>query len=463
MDSRFRGLPSVDRVLSDKRVKCLLDEYPHDLVVDVVRQQLDEERASIAQGDDASGFDAIVESVCSEVAALVAPRPRPVINATGVIIHTNIGRAPLSQEAVRAMEAASRGYCNLEFDLDTGSRGSRNVHVERLLCQLTGAEAALVVNNNASGVMLGLAALAKRKEVIVPRGQAVEIGGSFRIPEIMRQSGAKLVEVGTTNCTYINDYEQAIGERTAALLRVHSSNFKLLGFTHTVSLEELVALGSRHDIPVLDDLGSGCLIDTTQFGLDPEPMVQDSVSKGAGLAFCSGDKLLGGPQAGLIVGRKALVDRLKKHPLARATRVDKTRLAGLHATLVSYIKGEAMRGIPVWRMISMPLSEVDRRAKRWAGELGDAAQVMDGESTVGGGSLPGGTLPTRVVAIGAQGRKKEGKPIQELARRLRTGELPVIGRVSGNLLLLDPRTVPPEEDTAVVQAVRSALQELGYP
>ena len=460
MENRFRSLPSVDRLMSEDMIKQLRDEYPHDLLVDLIRQHLEQDRVSIALGNPCPSINEIVEAVCARAQALASPNPRPVINASGVILHTNLGRAPLSQEAIAAMDLASKGYCNLELDLDSGTRGSRNIHIEGVLCQLTGAEAALVVNNNASAVLLALTALAKRREVIVSRGQAVEIGGGFRIPEVMKQSGAKLVEVGTTNSTYAQDFEQAIGQRTAALLRVHSSNFKIVGFTHAVTLEELVALGNRHELPVFDDLGSGCFLDTTEFGLDPEPMVQQSISLGVGLAFFSGDKLVGGPQAGLIVGKKHLVDKLKKHPLARAVRIDKVRLAGLVTTLIPYLKGEAVNNIPVWRMISAPLDEMEKRATHWAQALGDLAQVIEGESMVGGGSLPGGTLPTRLVAVGKQGKKREQNVAQILAQRLRTQEPPVVGRLSGSILLLDPRSVLPEEDQAVLQALGSAVASL---
>jgi L-seryl-tRNA(Ser) seleniumtransferase len=318
---------------------------------------------------------------------------------------------------------------------------------------LTGAEGALVVNNNASALLLSLSALAKGREVIVSRGQAVEIGGGVRIPEIMRQSGAKLIEVGTTNCTYLADYEAAIAARTVALLRVHSSNFRLVGFTESVPLEQLVRLSELHDLLVLDDLGSGCLLDTTKFGLIPEPMVQQSIASHVGLAFFSGDKLLGGPQAGLIVGKKLLVDKLKKHPLARAVRIDKIRLAGLAATLRHYLKGEELSTIPIWRMVSTPLDAIERRADRWAQSLGGLAAVIDGESVVGGGSLPGGTLPTKLLAL--KGHRKHLKSVQELARGLRCQQPPVIVRLEGNRLLLDPRTVLPEDDDALLQAVRS--------
>ncbi len=456
MNSEFRRLPSVDRLISEERIKQLEGIYPQELLVNLVRQHLERDRLSIAAGNPCPSIDEIVESICAQLRELGNPSLRPVINATGVILHTNLGRAPLSREAAAAMDTVARGYSNLEFNLDSGIRGSRQTHIEQILCQLTGAEAALVVNNNASAVLLGLTALAKRKEVIVSRGQAVEIGGSFRIPDVMRQSGAKLIEVGTTNCTYISDYEQAINPRTVALMRVHSSNFQVVGFTHSVTLEELVALGQQYDLPILDDLGSGCFLDTATFGLAPEPMVQQSVAIGAGLVFFSGDKLVGGPQAGIIVGKKQLIDRLKKHPLARAVRIDKIRLAGLAATLVHYLKGEAVKKIPVWSMLSAPLEEIDRRARMWAEALGGLAQVIEGESMIGGGSLPGSTLPTRLVAIGGGGKRKGQSTAQTLARKLRRNEkCPIIGRISGDVLLLDPRSVLPEEDRIVLPVLRN--------
>jgi L-seryl-tRNA(Ser) seleniumtransferase len=458
MESELRRLPSVDKVISDERIKQVREAYSHELVVNLVRQRLEEDRLAITQGSPCPSLDGIVDSIRSRLQALTQSSLRPVINASGVLLHTNLGRAPLSKEATMAMELVAAGYCNLEFDLDSGVRGSRNVHIERLLCQLTGAEAALVVNNNASAVLLALTALAKRKEVIVSRGQAVEIGGGFRIPDVMRQSGAKLVEVGTTNCTYIHDYEQAIGTSTAALLRVHASNFRVEGFTHSVSIEEMLTIGNRHGLPVLDDLGSGCFLDTTVYGLAPEPMVQRSVALGVGLAFFSGDKLVGGPQAGVIVGNKLLVDKLKRHALVRALRTDKIRLAGLAATLIHYLKGEALAKIPVWRMISMPLYEVERRAGLWAQALGDLAHVIEGETMVGGGSLPGSTLPTRLVAV--NDKAGQGSSAQFLARKLRRNEPPVIGRISGDVLLLDPRSVLPEEDDIVLKALKTSVAGL---
>jgi len=486
MGEEFRHLPSVDKILADERFKRAGESYPHDLLVSLIRQQLEQERLAIASGKTASPLPEIVDSICAHLQALENPGPCPIINATGVILHTNLGRAPLSQETILAMDAVAKGYSNLEFDLATGKRGSRQVHIESLLCQLTGAEAAIVVNNNASAVLLGLTALARRKEVIVSRGQAVEIGGGFRIPDVMRQSGAKLIEVGTTNCTYIRDYEQSISPRTAALMRVHSSNFKVMGFTSEVAFEDLIALADRNNLLVLDDLGSGCFLDTAEFGLAPEPTVPQSVTLGAGLTFFSGDKLVGGPQAGIIVGKKQFVDKLRRHPLARAVRIDKIRLAGLVATLIHYLKGEAttkipvwrmiLKGeattkIPVWRMISAPLKEVDRRAKQWAQVLSGLAQMVEGETMIGGGSLPGGTLPTRLVAIGGKkgrntaqilsiGGKKGRNTAQILSQKLRLQEMPIIGRISEDVLLLDPRSVLPEEDKMVLQALQGLTADL---
>ena len=449
----LRKLPSVDRLLREEAIRALVEEHGHDLTVEAVRQALDLARQGILAGGACPPTEELVEMARASLQALLRPTLRPVINATGVIIHTNLGRAPLSAEARAAMEAAARGYSNLEYDLEAGRRGSRYVHAEELLCRLTGAEAALVVNNNAGAVLLILSALARGGEVIISRGQLVEIGGGFRIPDVMRQSGARLVEVGTTNRTYLEDYEEAIGEDTALLMRVHRSNFRLTGFVHEPNLGELVELGKKHGLDVVDDLGSGALLDTSVYGLAHEPTVQESIAQGAALVSASGDKLLGGPQAGIIVGRGDLIARLKRHPLTRALRVDKTTLAGLQATLLHYLKGEAEEKIPVWRMIATPLEALQERAKAWAERLreaGIAASVVDGRSAVGGGSLPGETLPTKLVAI-------EADSPDELARRLRLGDPPVIGRIEGDRLLLDPRTVLEGEDELLLEAVRRAL------
>jgi L-seryl-tRNA(Ser) seleniumtransferase len=463
MTSAFRDLPSVSRLLAHRRLRPLASLVPEATVTELVRQQLDDARQAIATGQPCPPTDVLVESILARADLLLHPSLRPVINATGVIIHTNLGRAPLSAEARAAMEAASRGYSNLEFDLEEGQRGSRLVHLEPLLRQITGADAALAVNNNAAAVLLGLTALCQGREVIVSRGQAVEIGGGFRIPEVMRQSGARLVEVGTTNRTYLRDYEEAIGENSAALLRVHASNFRVVGFAESTPLADMARLAHERGFLLLDDIGSGCLIDTTQFGLAPEPTVQESLAAGADLTFFSGDKLFGGPQAGIIVGRAELVDRLRRHPLARALRMDKGSIAALAATAAHYLRGEALQKVPVWQMISMPLEVVQRRARRWARAIsagggsasgrGAPARVADGRSMVGGGSLPEESLPTRLLAIAPEG----GAGVTELARRLRLGQPPVVARIERDHLLLDPRTVLPEEDASLIAAVRAAL------
>ena len=462
MNTEFRNLPSVDQVLAHEHLQQLAEShsFPHSLLVSLVRESLDGARRAIVGGKPSPTLDEVVEAVTDRLQILETPQLRPVINATGILLHTNLGRAPLSREATEAISAVATDYSNLEFDLRSGRRGSRHVHVEDILCQLTGAEAAMVVNNNASGVLLGLTALAKRKEVIVSRGQAVEIGGSFRIPDVMRQSGAKLVEVGTTNCTYAADYEQAITPRTVALMRVHSSNFRLVGFVSEATLEEIADVGKRNNVTVLDDLGSGCFLDTAEFGLEPEPMVQQGIAAGVGLSFFSGDKLVGGPQAGIIVGQRQLVDKLKQHPMARAIRIDKIRLAALIATLIHYLKGEATSKIPVWRMIATPLEEIERRAKLWVRALDGLGEVIEGEAMVGGGSLPGGTLPTRLVAIGEQDRRKKGNISQTISARLRSMPVPLIGRISEDRLLLDPRSVLPEDDVAVLAALQDIASEL---
>jgi L-seryl-tRNA(Ser) seleniumtransferase len=459
MTSQFRSLPSVDKVLANSTIKRLTVIYSRELVTAVVRQLLEKERTAIAERKTPADFESIVAAVATELDRLGSPSLRPVINATGVILHTNLGRAPLSRDTIRAMENIAGRYCNLEVDLESGERGWRESHIESVICKLTGAEAALVVNNNAGAVLLALTVLAKRKEVVVSRGESVEIGGGFRITEIMRQSSAKLVEVGATNCTYIEDYEEAITPRTAALLRVHSSNFKIVGFTHSVDLVELVDLGKKKALPVIDNLGSGCLFDTTAFGLGPEPVVAKSIACGADAVCFSGDKLVGGPQAGIIAGKRELIAKLKKHPLERALRLDKIRLAGLSATLIHYLKGEALEKVPVWAMISMPIETIETRARQWAAAAGENADVVDGESMIGGGSLPGGTLPTKLLAIKAEAGKQTAVKAHVIAQRLRRHMPPVIGRVNEDILLLDPRTVLPDEDATVIEALQNLVRK----
>lgn len=449
----LRQLPSVERLLQEPAVQTLALTHTRPVVLAAVRAALDAERAAVRAGAAPRDLAALVAAVTAQIEAFARPPLRRVLNATGVVLHTNLGRAPLSASALAALAAVGGGYSNLEYDLETGARGSRHEHVAERLRRLTGAPAALVVNNNASAVLLVLAALAAGREVIVSRGQLVEIGGGFRVPEVLRQSGARLVEVGTTNRTYIDDYAAAITPDTALLLRVHPSNFQLRGFVHSATLDELVALGRQHGLPVVDDLGSGAVLDTAAFGLAHEPMVQESVRAGAGLVCFSGDKLLGGPQAGIIVGDASLVARLKRHPLLRAVRPDKLTLAALAATLDHYLRGEALQAIPIWRMIAAPAEMLAARAERWAAALRGwdvPATVVAGASPVGGGSLPEETLPTWLVALAV------ADPMA-LAARLRAGEPPVIARIERERLLLDPRTILPEEDALLLTALQAAL------
>ncbi|MCB8949842.1 MAG: L-seryl-tRNA(Sec) selenium transferase [Ardenticatenaceae bacterium] len=439
----LRELPSVDRLLNTAMAVDMMLAYGRSLTVESLRQSLEAARSSILGGKASyAPMNAmLVDDARVWLESYLAPTLQPVINGTGVIVHTNLGRAPLSAAARQAIEDAAKGYSTLEYDLPSGQRGSRTVHAEQLLTRITDAEAALVVNNNAAAVLLMLTTLCQGKEVIISRGQLVEIGGGFRIPDVMAQSGAKLVEVGTTNRTHLRDYQNAITENTAALLVAHHSNYKVIGFTSEPTLAELAELAHEHNLPLLYDQGSGALLDSSPYGLEPEPTVLDGLAAGADVVAFSGDKLLGGPQAGILVGRQDLVARLKKHPLARAVRADKLCLAGLSATLTHYLTENALEEIPVWRMISRPLDKIGPEADTWAARLqeqGIQAEVVDGRSTVGGGSLPGTSLPSRVVAI------NHDDPDQ-LAARLRQEKIPVIGRIQDGRFLIDPRTILPEQ------------------
>ena len=453
-DHGLRAMPSVDRVLSEPALAETLASYKREIVVDAVRGELTRARADVVAGGEAPASSAVAEAVVASGMSAWRRWPIPVINATGVILHTNLGRAPMSEAATSAAGAAGEGYSDLELDLDGGRRGSRHTAVATLLHQLTGAEAAIAVNNNAGAMLLGLAAVAAGKEVVVSRGEASEIGGGFRIPAVLVQSGAMLVEVGTVNRTYARDYERAITERTAALLVVHRSNFKVIGFTAEPGLADIVEVGRAHDLPVLHDLGSGALLDTADFGLTHEPMPQESLAAGTGLVFFSGDKLLGGPQAGIVVGGKELVGKLASHPLARALRADKLTLAALHATLLHYVRNEAAEQVPVWRMIALSVDEIQARAEAMARSLGRVADVVPGSSAMGGGSLPADEMETRLVSIDPSGI---GGGADAVAQRLRTGEPPVLPRIESDRILLDPRTIPPGRDSDVVRAVEAAL------
>ena len=417
------------------------------LLTQAARAVLAECRAAVHDGAAVPALAAIVERVLEHIATEQMPSLRPVINASGVIIQTNLGRAPLSVAARRAMSAIAAGYSNLEYDLEAGERGSRSVHSAAQWTRLTGAEAALVVNNAAAALLLTLSGLAVGREVLVSRGQAVEIGGGFRIPDVLRQSGCTLVDVGTTNRTYAADYTAAITPNTAAIVRVHSSNFRLIGFVHEPTLGELATVAQAANIVLIDDLGSGALLNTAQYGLAPEPTVQESLAAGAEVVIFSGDKLLGGPQAGIILGKQTTINTLAKHPLLRALRVDKITLAGLAATLQAYERGTATSDIPVWQMISASVASLRMRAERIVAALPDPPSIVASESTVGGGSLPGATLPSVALAFDV------AHPDQ-FAADLRRGDPPIISRINAGRVLLDLRSVLPEQDETLVRRMQ---------
>ena len=482
--AEYRKLPSVDKLLLAPELAGLVAEYGSAAVTAATRAELASARAAIQKGQEAPSGQTLAERITGSVAAAAAPSLRPVINATGVLIHTNLGRTPLSRNAQEAVARLSSGYSTLEYDVEAGQRGSRHDHPSRLLCELTGAEDALVVNNNAAAVFLALTSLCRGREVVVSRGELVEIGGGFRIPDVLRQSGATLVEVGTTNRTHAQDFKAAIGTDTAALMRIHASNFKQLGFVTKPGLAELVEIAQGHgfgqargaegsgeaggrtaaagagdgqatgDRPlVIDDLGSGTLLDTAQFGLAAEPMAQSSVQAGADVITFSGDKLLGGPQAGLIVGKAEYISRLRSHPLARALRVDKMTLAALDGTLQAYRRGRAVREIPVWRMIAESEGSVQRRARHFQARMAESgieAKVIRGESTIGGGSLPGETLATFLLALDIP--RPDGA-----AASLRGAEPPVICRIQNAQLLFDLRTVLPEQEQSLLDILCQRL------
>ena len=455
--SLLRELPSVDRLLNTAVAVDMMLAYGRNLTLESVRHSLEAARSAILSGQASyAPMNAVlVDNARLWLESFLAPTLQPVINGTGVIVHTNLGRAPLSDAARSAIDAAAKGYSTLEYDLASGQRGSRAVHAEQLLTRLTEAEAALVVNNNAAAVLLMLTSLCQGKEVIISRGQLVEIGGGFRIPDVMVQSGAKLVEVGTTNRTHLRDYANAITENTAALMVAHYSNYKIIGFSSEPSLTELAELAHAHNLPLLYDQGSGALLDSAPYGLEPEPTVLDGLVAGADVVAFSGDKLLGGPQAGILVGRQDLIARLKRHPLARAVRADKLCLAGLSATLTHYLTENALEEVPVWRMIARPLAAISDEADTWTArlqEMGIKAQVVDGRSTVGGGSLPGTSLPSRLVAI------SHTTPDQ-LANRLRQERIPVIGRIQDGRFHIDPRTILPEQVEILLQSLVNCAAE----
>jgi L-seryl-tRNA(Ser) seleniumtransferase len=459
----LRQIPSVDELLLQPRLAALSSRVDRNLVVEVARAILSGLRARIA-GDSkgtalAANLESVEELVAAEVERILSRSLQPVINATGVILHTNLGRAPLSAAVVEEFRRTATEYSNLEYDLEAGARGKRDVHTAELLTRLTGAEAAIVVNNCAAAVLVTLAALARGGEVIVSRGELIEIGDGFRIPEIMEQSGAILREVGTTNRTHVGDYENAINEKTRLLLRVHPSNFKVTGFTDKPSLEELVALSQRTGLPMVEDLGSGCLVNLSEHGI-AEPTVRESVEAGVGIVTFSGDKLFGGPQAGIIAGKKELIAKVRRHPLFRALRVDKLTIAALEATLSAYLRA-AWDEIPAMRMIRMTPQEIKRRAENFIRELRPELpldeveiEIADGVSLAGGGSTPAQSLPTKIIRI-ASARYSAAKLEQRL-RRAPSG-ISVIARVEEERLILDLRTVFPEQEPLLVKTLAAVL------
>ncbi len=457
----LRQIPSVDELLAQPRLAALSKRVERNLVVEVARTVLADLRARIAGESNwtALGLNAVEELISTAIERILSRSLQPVINATGVILHTNLGRAPLPETVVDEFRRTATQYSNLEYDLEAGARGKRDVHTGELLTRLTGSEAAIVVNNCAAAVLVTLAALARGGEVIVSRGELIEIGDGFRIPEIMEQSGAILREVGTTNRTHVGDYENAINEKTRVLLRVHPSNFKVTGFTDKPSLEELVALSQRSGLPLVEDLGSGCLVDLSEYGVS-EPTVKQSIDAGVSVVIFSGDKLLGGPQAGIIAGKKDLLARVRRYPLFRALRVDKLTIASLEATLGAYLRA-AWDEIPAIRMIRATPQELKRRAENFIRELRPELpldeveiEIADGSSLAGGGSTPSQSLPTKIIRI-ASARYSAAK----LEQRLRGAPagISVIARVEDERLILDLRTVFPEQETLLAKTLAAVL------
>src|SRR5579884_3476228 len=443
-----RGLPSVDRVLRTAALKGLIRDHDRDAVVRRVRAILESHRAQLSGSDFAPTAEDIAVQVSDSISERWRTAPRPVINATGVILHTNLGRAPLGKAAIDAVVSAA-GYVDLEFEVSSGSRGSRSGQTERLLQDLTGAQAGLVTTNNAAAVALALASVAAGREVLVSRGHAVEIGGGFRIPEILRQSRARLVDVGTTNRTRLSDFAAALTPKTAAILHVHASNFQVTGFTDQPAMPDLAELAHRHGVLLLADNGSGALLDTARFGVRHEPTPVEALGAGADLVAFSGDKLLGGPQAGILIGRLNLVAAAARHPLVRAVRADKLTLAALNSTLSTYLDGSAVATLPVWQMIAAPAGSVRERAEEWrarAAGHGIRANLETGESTIGGGSLPGETLPTTLIEL----------PVTIRASALRRQPVPIIARTIRRRVYLDLRTVLPDQDASLLAGILAA-------
>jgi L-seryl-tRNA(Ser) seleniumtransferase len=453
-------IPSVDELLKSPEGALWLSAFPRNIVIQAIRNVFASEREKMLAGQTADiVYDELLEGIDAAIKKLSSCSLLPLINATGIVLHTNLGRAVLSEKALENVVKVGKGYSNLEYDLETGKRGKRHVHTKRLLRQITGAEDALIVNNNAAAVLLCLNAMAKNREVVVSRSELVEIGGSFRVPDVMAASNAVLREVGTTNKTHLHDYANALNENTALIMKVHQSNYRIIGFTADVAIDELVLLGRKQKIPVMYDLGSGCLVDLKPYGIHTEPTVQEIVKAGVDLVSFSGDKLLGGPQGGIIVGKKQYIERIQKNPLARALRVDKLTIAAFEATLLEYMDIECAKDtIPVLQMLFQPAEKIKLRARKIAALLRKAANIADVRvvkdmSKAGGGSLPDAEFQTFAVQI-----RPGGISVNELEGRLRKGSPPVIAKIRGDALLLDARTIRDQEINDLVRTVAAALQ-----
>ncbi len=463
----LRQLPSIDRLILSDEAKVLIDQYNRQQVVETARLVLQHLRTEIIDSQEKDfpslniTHESVIEAIKVQLQMKFSFSLKEAVNATGVILHTGLGRAVIPQEALKNIDRVTEGYCTLATDLETGQRGHRDSHLNKLLCDLTGAQAATVVNNNAAATMLILNTVAKGKEVILSRGQLVEIGGSFRMPEIMAASGAILKEVGTTNKTHLRDYEEAIGENTGAIMRVHHSNYRIQGFAEEPSIEELAKLAQSYNLIIIDDLGSGALVNLSQFGLENEPLIKTSIQAGADVSCFSGDKLIGGPQSGIIVGKTAVVKKIKKNPLARALRVDKMTIAGLEATLQLFLTPEKLtQAHPVYRMMALSLEELNKRALRLQkilrAELKEEAKISvgDGESQVGSGSVPTEMIPTRVLKV-----RPISESVDNLGRKLRHSNPPIFPRVQKDFVLFDLRTIQKHQDKTVATVLVSILKK----
>lgn len=466
MKNLYTLIPKVDVLLEDNIIKELLNTIPRKIVMDTIRDEMDNLRHMIKEGNSKESeiikiIENMVEDIKSKATKKSIYKLKRVVNATGTVIHTNLGRSLMNEEIFNNMKQIALNYSNLEYDLENGTRGSRYSHVEEIIKELIGGEASMVVNNNAAAVLLVLSAIAKEKEVIVSRGELIEIGGSFRIPDVLEQSGAKLVSVGSTNKTHLFDYEDAINENTGALLKVHTSNYRILGFTSSVDSKDLFELKTKYDIPLIEDLGSGVLIDLSPYGLEHEPTVGESLANGVDVVTFSGDKLLGGPQAGIIVGKKEYIDKMKKHPLTRAFRVDKFTLSALEATLSFYLdEKKAIENIPTLKMLTVPIKELELKALDLMDKIKNGSnsdlieiEIEDDYSEVGGGSLPLEKLTTKCVVIGIKNFST-----QEFENQLRGFDIPIITRLYKDKIYMDVRTIKEDDYDIIVNGIENGLQ-----